>query len=66
MKIPKHYQLDPEPRKVIDSWGLGFNLGNVRKYIARAGKKTADPLEDLQKARNYIDFEIKKYEGVSE
>ena len=44
----------------IDAWGLGFNLGNVVKYIARAGHKTADSLQDLQKAAWYLDREIER------
>ena len=40
--------------------GLGFNLGNVVKYIARAGYKTADSLQDLRKAAWYLDREIKR------
>lgn len=59
---PKHYALSPEPYKVISDWGLNFNLGNVIKYIARAGRKTDNPLEDLLKARQYIDFEIERYD----
>jgi hypothetical protein len=43
----------------IDSWGLGFCLGNVVKYIARAGKK-GDRLTDLLKARQYLEHEIQK------
>lgn len=45
--------------KVLDAWDLGFSLGNAIKYIARAGKK--DPrktIEDLEKARFYLDHEI--------
>ena len=38
---------------------LNFCLGNVVKYILRAGKK-GDRLEDLRKARRYIDFEIER------
>jgi hypothetical protein len=33
-------------------------LANVFKYIARAGKKTDDPREDLKKAMFYLDREI--------
>lgn len=48
-----------EAIKVIEAWGLNFHLGNVAKYISRAGKKsTAPAIEDLRKARQYIDFEI--------
>lgn len=52
---PKHYQLYPEPLKVIQGWGLPFELGNAIKYIARAGKKSgATELEDLVKATDYL------------
>lgn len=52
---PTHYtSLRPEPIEVIESWGLGFHLGNAVKYIARAGKKH-NALEDLKKARWYLD-----------
>jgi len=46
---------------VIEVWGLGFCLGNAVKYIARAGKKGAI-VEDLKKARCYIDREIARIE----
>ena len=46
----------------IEAWGLGFNLGNVVKYIARAGRKTKDGLRDLKKAEWYLDREIKRRE----
>jgi len=38
---------------------MGFNLGNALKYIWRADLK-ADPIEDLRKARWYIEREIQK------
>ena len=48
-----------EARKVIRAWRLGFNLGNVVKYIARAGKKDpAKTIEDLEKAAFYLNDEI--------
>jgi hypothetical protein len=48
-----------EAIKVIEAWGLNFSLGCAVKYIARAGKKNpATSIEDLIKARQYIDFEI--------
>ena len=46
----------------IEAWELGFNLGNVVKYIARAGRKTVDGLQDLRKAAWYLDREIKRRE----
>jgi len=42
---------------VINAWGLDkdFYLGNVIKYLARAGKKdAAKELEDLEKAEVYL------------
>ena len=50
-----------EAIKVIEAWGLGFCLGNTVKYISRAGKK-GDALEDLRKARWYLDREISERE----
>ena len=57
--LPRHYsELVPPPVDVIENWGLGFCLGNVVKYIARAGRKTPDVLTDLKKAQWYLDREI--------
>lgn len=59
---PAHYGGDVtyEAIKVIQAWGLGFELGNTVKYISRAGKKSsADELEDLRKAAWYIEARIK-------
>lgn len=60
---PDHYCLgrEYEPRKVIYDWGLDFNLGSAVKYISRAGRK-GDPIEDLKKARQFLDFEIEELE----
>lgn len=61
---PAHYGGADNPYeaiKVIEAWDLNFNLGNVVKYIARAGKKEKNTLvEDLEKARQYLDFEIER------
>ena len=46
----------------IEAWGLGFNLGNVVKYIARAGHKTTDGLRELKKAEWYLSREIERME----
>jgi hypothetical protein len=56
---PQHYGGDTtyEAIKVIEAWELGFCLGNTVKYISRAGKK-GDAVEDLKKARWYLDREI--------
>jgi hypothetical protein len=60
---PAHYGGEGntyEAIKVIEAWDLGFCLGNTVKYIARAGKKDAT-LQDLKKAKWYLDREISKY-----
>lgn len=59
---PAHYsQSGIEPIVVIDAWKLSFCLGNTVKYIARAPHKNAQ-LEDLRKARWYLDHEIRMLE----
>lgn len=65
---PAHYGGDTtyEAIKVILAWGLGFCLGNAAKYICRAGRKgggMAKRIEDLKKARWYIDYEIRMLEA---
>lgn len=57
---PDHYHFSEyEPVKVIQAWGLSFCLGNVVKYIARAGRKDSSKLiEDLEKAKRYIELEL--------
>jgi len=47
-----------EPKDVIKDWDLNFNLGNVVKYVSRAGRKDYCDLNDLIKARTYLQFEI--------
>ena len=58
---PPHYRKGSgyEAIDVIEAWGLGFSLGNAVKYICRAGLKQ-DALEDLEKARWYLDHEIER------
>jgi len=60
---PSHYAAGRkyEPKDVIRDWELNFNLGNAVKYISRAGRKD-DLIEDLRKARQYLDFEIEYLE----
>jgi hypothetical protein len=61
---PAYYQLrTPEPVTVIEGWGLCWHLGNVVKYIARAGRK-GPALDDLKKARWYLDRVINRLEGT--
>lgn len=59
---PSHYCFgEYEPVKVIQDWKLSFCLGNTIKYIAREGKKDGNSrLQDLEKARKYLEFEIEE------
>lgn len=52
---------------VIDAFDLGFNLGNVIKYVLRAGRKEnagipddadRNALFDLRKASDYLTHQI--------
>ena len=64
---PSYYQGKIEVIDFIEDKGLGFNLGNSIKYIARAGKKNPEKLlEDLKKARWYLDREIKNMKKKEE
>lgn len=62
---PPHYCFGKyEPIKVIQDWKLSFCLGNTIKYIARAGQKEGNSkLQDLLKAKQYIEFEIGELEN---
>ena len=59
---PAHYDVGDktyEPYKVIAAWDLNFNIGNAVEYLSRYKKKW-NPIEDLLKAKQYIDFEIER------
>ena len=57
---PKHYNLHPSGIECIEIvQHHNFNVGNAIKYLWRLGLKDGEnELKELQKARNYIDFEI--------
>lgn len=61
---PSHYTSHPSKVECITvtEW-LSFNLGNAVKYIWRFGFKNGQSLDDLRKARWYIDREIGRLEG---
>jgi len=59
---PDHYIVGGiETLDFIEAKGLNFHLGNVVKYVSRAPYKDRY-LEDLKKARFYLDREIKNNE----
>lgn len=57
---PPHYTSHPSGVECIQvAECFNFNLGNVIKYVWRAGSK-GDDLEDLEKAAWYIRREIER------
>lgn len=62
---PKHYLGHPSGIECITiTRHFNFNLGNVIKYVWRAGLKSPNALKDLKKARWYLDDEIKRLESA--
>ena len=69
-RIPSYYigrRYKIEARKVIEDFDLSYNVGTATTYLLRCGKKkeegmtdTEKHIEDLQKAKNHIDFEIER------
>jgi hypothetical protein len=61
---PPHYTAHPSGVECIQvTEHMGFCLGNAVKYIWRADLK-GDAVEDLRKARWYLDREIARREGA--
>jgi hypothetical protein len=60
-ETPDHYAKGIEPVKFIQSHDMSFCAGNVVKYVCRY-KHKGTPLEDLNKARHYIDLMLKELE----
>lgn len=57
---PSHYTTGGvETIDLIEAKKLNFNLGNVVKYVTRADHK-GKRLEDLKKAKWYLDREIER------
>lgn len=64
---PSHYTTGKiECMDYIEDKGFDFALGNVIKYVTRAGRKTPDALVDLKKAKWYLDREIQRLESYPE
>lgn len=57
---PKHYNTGKfEVIDVIEDWQVDFHIGNVIKYVSRAGRKTDDTeIQDLKKALWYLQRKI--------
>lgn len=65
---PKHYKKGTiEVIDFIEDKGLDFHRGNIVKYVSRAGLKDKKAeLEDLKKARWYLEREIGRLEAGKE
>lgn len=66
VKNPSHYcGVKYEVIDLIEDYGLCYCLGNVAKYICRAGKKypgdKQKELQDLNKAKWYLDRRIEEF-----
>jgi len=60
---PPHYKVGGiEVIDFIEAKQLGYNLGNVVKYVSRADEKGTDAIQDLQKARWYLERAIQRAE----
>ena len=64
---PAHYNVgNIEVIDAINEWKLDFDLGNVVKYVARAGHKDPEKtVEDLKKAMFYLVDAIRRREPDS-
>lgn len=63
---PDHYNEHPSGVECIDIVRhMNFNLGNVIKYLWRAGLKDGNTnIQDLEKAKWYLEDEINRIKGV--
>jgi hypothetical protein len=62
---PPHYKAGGiEVIDFIEAKDLNYRLGNVIKYVSRAGKKDSDPVQDLEKAAWYLKREIEARKGA--
>lgn len=57
---PSYYKRKIEVSDFIDEYELNYFEGNIIKYVVR--HKSKNGLEDLQKAKWYLERLIKKYE----
>lgn len=68
VKHPKHYNTHPSGVECLTIVRhMNFNLGNVVKYIWRAGLKTGQAdIQDLEKAMFYLKDEIERRKGAKD
>ena len=66
---PPHYQGFSNGAEVLDiAENLTFNTGNAVKYLARAGRidgqNKGEIMQDLNKARKYVNREIERLQEL--
>lgn len=67
VRHPSHYTDGPVPGiecVQVAQW-FPYALGNVIKYVWRAGRKGDNAIEDLRKAQQYLQFEIDRLVQVA-
>ena len=64
-QISPHYDEALQPWDVILAWKMGFLDGNALKYLQRWNKK-GTPLQDLEKAKHYIEKLIEQVQRQQE
>jgi hypothetical protein len=53
-----HYKRAIQPWEIIDEWDMCYYAGNILKYLLRYKYKNG--VEDLEKAKHYLEYLIKK------
>lgn len=57
-----HYFNPIQPWDIIRAWELNYWEGNIVKYVLR--HKGKNKVEDLEKARHYLDYLIENYDEL--
>lgn len=61
---PQHYNSHPSGVECIEiTKHMNYCLGNVIKYVWRAGLK-GEAIEDLEKAATYLAYEIERLKSI--
>ena len=67
MKIKFSRNIIKAPRWLVSNFDLNFDLGNVVKYVSRAGKKNGElAIEDLKKAQWYLNHALDCFQKEAE
>lgn len=60
---PEYYNFSNiQPLDAAIAWGFDYLRGSALKYMVRAGKKTPDPREDINKAIFYLNRYVEEYD----